>query len=259
VLAASPRTPLQQIMDPDPPIVMGGVDQEVAAWRAIRQRETSLAVVDQDRTFMGLITPRRIFEVLLWEHDEDTARLGGFIKGSSDAITAIEESLWRRLWHRVPWLLAGLLGAVASSDVVGLFAGQIRNELILTFFVPGIVYLADAVGTQTESLVIRGLSVGVGIQRVFLREVMTGVMIGMVLAVLMFLFVGWRWQRTDVAFAVATSLLAACSIASGIASALPWLLQRFGQDPAFAAGPIATVIQDLISVLLYFLICVSIV
>jgi magnesium transporter len=64
-----------------------------------------------------------------------------------------------------------------------------------------------------------------------------------------------RWGRTDVAAAVSVALFSACSIASAVAMALPWLLRALRQDPAFAAGPLATVIQDLLSVLVYLLVC----
>lgn len=259
LLAAEDGTLLKDIMDPTPPVVLPGVDQEVAAWEAIRHKETSLAVVDGEHRFQGLIVPRRIFEVLLWEHDEDTARLGGVLASSSEAYAASGEPVPRRLLHRLPWLLLGLLGALLSADLVGIFEAKLEANVILAFFVPGIVYLADAVGTQTETLAIRGLSVGVRIERVFIAELVTGLLIGIVLAGLAFPFVVLRWGRTDVGIAVSLALFAACSIASTIAMALPWLLRRFGQDPAFAAGPLATVIQDLLSVLIYFLVCLAIV
>jgi magnesium transporter len=165
----------------------------------------------------------------------------------------------RRLLHRLPWLLLGLLGAVLSADLVGAFEADLQANVILAFFVPGIVYLADAVGTQTETLVIRGLSVGIRIERVFVHELVTGILIGIVLAVLSFPVVVMRWGRTDVGVAVSLALFAACSISSTVAMLLPWTLGRLRQDPAFAAGPIATVIQDLLSILIYFLVCMAIV
>lgn len=259
VLAAGADVPLHQLMDAAPPVVTPGTDQEIAAWQAIRHGETSLAVVDDQGRFLGLITPRRIFEVLLWEHDEDTARLGGFLESSSEAFTASDEPILRRLGHRLPWLFVGLLGAILSADLVGAFEARLQAHVILAFFIPGIVYLADAVGTQTETLVIRGLSVGIPIHRVFLRELITGVVIGALLAVLLFPIVLWRWQRADVALAVSLALLAACSIASTVAMLLPWALRLVRQDPAFAAGPLATVIQDLLSVLIYLLVCLALV
>ena len=59
----------------------------------------------------------------------------------------------------MPWLLVGLVGAFLAADSVGLFEDRLQATVVLAFFVPGVVYLADAVGTQTEALVIRGLSV----------------------------------------------------------------------------------------------------
>jgi magnesium transporter len=258
LLAAGPEQRLEEIMDADPPAVTAGVDQEIAAWRAIRRRETSLAVVDERGRFEGLIAPQRLFEVLLWEHDEDTARLGGFLRSSAEAQSASDEPVLRRLWHRLPWLILGLLGAVAVADLMALFEAQLQASVLLAFFVPGIVYLADAIGTQTETLVIRGMSVGIRMERVFLRELVTGLLIGLALAALLFPVVWWRWGRADLACAVSLALLAASSIASLVAMLLPWVLRVLRQDPAFAAGPLATVLQDLLSVLTYFLVCLAI-
>jgi magnesium transporter len=125
--------------------------------------------------------------------------------------------------------------------------------------VPGVVYLADAVGTQTEALVIRGLSVGVPIGRVARRELLTGLLVGVALALAFFPAAWLLWGQSNVAFAVALSLMAACSIATMVAMALPWLFHRLGSDPAFGSGPLATVIQDLLSIVLYFVICIRVV
>jgi magnesium transporter len=94
------------------------------------------------------------------------ARLGGFLQDMSSARGASQENVIRRFWHRLPWRLVGLLGALISAHLVGAFEAQLQDNVALAFFIPGIVYLADAVGTQTETLVIRGLSVGVGIGQV---------------------------------------------------------------------------------------------
>jgi magnesium transporter len=71
--------------------------------------------------------------------------------------------------------------------------------------------------------------------------------------------VWWRWQDGGLAVTVALSLLAACSTATIAAMTLPWLLDRFGLDPAFGSGPLATVVQDLLSIVLYFVIAAAIV
>jgi magnesium transporter len=259
ILAAPDETSLKDIMDPSPPVVTGAIDQEHAAWQAIRHGESSLAVVDDERRFQGLIPPRRIMEVLLWEHDEDTARLSGVLAGNFQAFSASAEPVARRLVHRLPWLILGLGGAALSARLMGTFESLLQSNLVLAFFVPGIVYLADAVGTQTETLVIRGMSVGVPVERVFYRELVTGLIIGLVLALIGFPFVLFWSGRTDVAVAAGVSLLAACSVASTIAMLLPWMLRWLNRDPAFAAGPLATVIQDVLSVLIYLWVCALVV
>jgi magnesium transporter len=259
LLAAPDGALCRDLMDDNPPIVGPGVDQEQAAWKAVHQAEGSLPVVDAGGRFLGLIPPDRLLGVLLWEHDEDMARLGGFLHDTESARTASEERIVKRFWHRLPWLLVGLAGAIIAADIVGSFEQDLEANVLLAFFMPGIVYMADAVGTQTEALMIRGLSVGVPIHRVALRELITGLLVGVVLALVFLPIAFLRWGDGDVAVAVGLSLFAACSTATAVAMALPWLLHRAGRDPAFGSGPVATVVQDLLSILIYFGIAAAIV
>ena len=259
LLAAPEDKPVSELMDPDPPVVSQGTDQEVAAWKAVQHGESSLAVVDSHGCFMGLIPSQRLLAVLLREHDEDMARLGGFLGEASSARMASEEPVARRFWHRIPWLLVGLGGAVGAAGIVEAFEGPLQQNVSLAFFIPGVVYLADAVGTQTETLIVRGLSVGVPISHVVKREVLTGFLVGVVLSIIFFPVALWLWHETDVALAVSLSLFAACSIATVVAMLLPWIFHRLGKDPAFGSGPLATVIQDLLTIVIYFLIAMNLV
>jgi magnesium transporter len=258
-LAAPPDAIARDFMDPDPPVVHPGEDQEIAAWKAVQHREGSLAVVDENEAFVGLIPPPALIEIFLHEHDEDMARLGGYLRGTSAARTAAEEPVLRRFWHKIPWLVVGLIGALIAADIVGAFEGRLQDNVTLAFFIPGIVYLADAVGTQTETVTVRGLSVGISIRRFAIREMVTGVLVGAVLA-MAFLPIGlFRWGDSDVALAVSLSLLAACSVATAIAMALPALLHSMGRDPAFGSGPLATVVQDVLSIVIYLSISTALV
>ncbi len=242
---------IADVMDTFPAVVGPGVDQEVAAWHAVDRREAVLVVVDGDGRFVGFVPPERLLSVLLWEHEEDLARLGGFLHDASAARRASRETVAMRLWHRLPWLLLGLAGARAAAFIVGSFEERLQANVALAFFIPGIVYMADAVGTQTETLVIRGLSVGVPIREVVRREIVTGLLVGIVVAAVFFPVVLWQWEQ-DVAVAAALALLAACSVATLVGMALPWLLSKTSRDPAFGSGPLATVVQDLLSILIYF-------
>jgi magnesium transporter len=259
LLSAAPEEPLSAIMDAAPPAVGPGVDQEVAAWQGVNRGEISLAVVDASQRFLGFIPPQRLLRILLEEHDEDVARIGGFLRASSRTVHALEEPVLQRFWHRAPWLLAGLTGMTLSAHVVAGYETQLRQHVVVAFFLPGVVYLADAVGTQTETLFVRGLSVAVPMERVIWRELATGWLVALTLALVFFPIALFWWGRADVAAAVSLALLASCSIASAVAMACPWLLDRVGLDPALGSGPIATVIQDLLSIAVYFTIVMQLV
>jgi magnesium transporter len=214
-----------ELMDSDVPVVAPGIDQEIAAWRAVRRGESALTLVDAQGRFAGLIPPHRLLAVLLSEHEEDLSRLGGFLHTTEGARRASEETVPRRFGHRIPWLLVGLAGALLAAELVAGFEGMLREHVVLAFFVPGIVYLADAVGTQTETVVVRGLSVGVRLSAMIRRELLNGLAIGVALALVAFPLVLLRFADTDLATIVATSLFAACATASAAAMALPWLIE----------------------------------
>ena len=249
----SPDTALaKDLMDPDPPLFTFDGDLERAAWTAVQHGESSLAVVDDQGRFVGLVPPARLLGVLLRAHDQDFARLRRFLDFSRQARTAAQEPVVRRLRHRVGWLALGLAGAAASAWLVGLFEGRLEADVRLAFFIPGVVYLADAVGTQTEAIVVRGLSVGAPVRRALALETLTGPTLGLAVGITSLAAVWWALGDGEVAATVALSLFAACGVATALGAAIPILLARLGRDPAFASGPVATVVQDLLSLLIYF-------
>ncbi|HEX6246413.1 MAG TPA: magnesium transporter [Nocardioidaceae bacterium] len=259
LLAAPDDEPARALMDADPPVVAPGLSQERSAWKAVRHGESSLAVVDADGRFMGLVPPARLLRALLRDHDSDFARLGGYLASTESARHATEEALTLRLWHRLPWLLLGLLGSAASAYLVGGFEAEISEDVRLAFFVPGVVYMADAVGTQTEALMIRGLSVGASMRRALRLEAFTGLLMGVLLASLTFPVIWLVMGSVELAAAVSIALFAACGVATLVAMALPWLMHRAGHDPAFGSGPLSTVVQDLLSLLIYFAVAMALV
>jgi magnesium transporter len=234
------------------PTVTADTPEESAATVAAHRRSPVIGVCGRDGVFLGLVPPETLLEILAAEHEDDMARFGGYLARSAQVRSALEESLVRRLWHRLPWLLLGLLGAMASALLTASFEVQLAQVVAVAFFVPAVVYLADAVGTQTEALIVRGLSVGTSLRASLRLEALTGPMLGLLLAV-----VGWPaiWLAlgdAGIATTVSIALVAACSVATVVAAVLPVLMARSGRDPAFGSGPLATVIQDLLSLVIYF-------
>ena len=251
VLAAPAGTTIDRLMDSDPPAVGPETDQEMAAQVMIAHGEASLAVVDDDGAFLGFVEPKRMLAVLIQEHDEDLRRFSGLLATGSVSRIASEEPVARRLVHRLPWLGIGLLGAMVSAWLVGSSEDQLARTVELAFFLPAIVYMADAVGTQTETLAVRGLSVGVPIRRFAAKELVTGALIGGVVAACFFPFCLVVFDDVALAFTVSLALLASCGVASIVALLLPWVLTLLHKDPAFGAGPLSTVVQDLLSIAIY--------
>jgi magnesium transporter len=259
LLAADHELAVSMLMDPEPARISPHADQEIAAWTMLCHRGGALAVVDDNGALLGVIPPERMLRVLLQEHEEDIARFSGLLANSSRARIASEERVGLRLMHRLPWLAIGLIGAMLSAWLVGSAEEQLARTVQLAFFLPAIVYMADAVGTQTETLAVRGLSVGVPIRRFVGKELASGVLIGALIAALFFPFCLWTFNDPSLAVAVSLSLFASCIVAAAVALLLPWTLGLLHRDPAFGAGPLATVVQDLLSIAIYLALAATIV
>jgi len=256
LLAADEKARVRDLMDADPPVVTPGVDEEAVAWEMVRRGESSVAVLDADGGFVGLVPPHRMVRVLLAGHDEDVARLAGYMASTQRARQAAEEPVGRRLWHRLPWLLVGLVGALASAAIIGAFDRQLEDRVLLAFFIPGVVYLAAAVGTQTQAVLIRGFSVGVAMRQVLRRELASGVLLGLALSAVFLPVALVGWGQPDVVLGVALALFASSVVATVIAMLLPLAFERLGSDPAFGSGPLATVLQDLLTIAIYFAVAI---
>lgn len=253
LLAAAPGRRLASLMRPPPPAVDPDTDQERVASLAHAHREAVVPVVDADRRFLGVVPPTALVDVLVREHDEDIRRLAGILGSTNHASEALALPPLRRVLDRLPWLLVGLAGAALASAVMAGFAARLEAEVTIAFFVPAIVYLADAIGTQSEAVAVRGLSLERGpLGRALAGELATGTSLGLVLGTLAAPVALLLGAGPGLALAVALAITVAGTLAAGIGLVLPWLLSWSGRDPAYGSGPVATVIQDVLTLLVYF-------
>jgi magnesium transporter len=233
--------------------VTAEADPEHVASQALRHGMVSVPVVDHGGHFQGVVTARALMEVLRREHIEDLHLMAGIRRETTQARLAIEAPPVRRARDRLPWLLVGLAGSMVATLVMASFEAQLQAKIALAFFVPAIVYLADAIGTQTEAIAVRGLSLShMPVRRLVWGEMRTGLLIGTALGVLAWAAVWLVWRDVQLASAVGLSLVAAGTVATTIGLLLPWALARLGRDPALGSGPIATIVQDVLSLAIYF-------
>jgi len=244
---------LREAMDRKFPRVTPWTDQEHAASLALHHGVDALPVVDADGRALGVMPSQALLQVLRREHVEDLHRLAGIQREASRARHAIEDPPLRRVRHRLPWLLAGLAGSALATATMAGFESTLASNIAVAFFVPGIVYLADAIGTQSEAIAVRGLSLSAsGIGHLLAGELRTGMLIGACLGLISFAPVWAIFREPQLAAAVATAIFAAGTLAAALGLLLPWWIARSGRDPAFGSGPLATVIQDILSLVVYF-------
>ena len=253
VLAAADTTRLSSLVFKDWPVVGPEVDQEHAATIAREHRVSAVPVVTEDGRPLGLIPALALLDTLAQEHHEDVNRLAGILKMGARDRHALDDPPLIRAGRRLPWLLVGLALSTGATLLMVRFEHALQANIVIAFFIPALVYLADAVGTQTEAVVVRGLSLEMRpLGPMLLAEFATGLLIGLPLALLAFLGIWLAFDNVALAGGVAVALFAASSIASVLGLLLPWLLARGGLDPAFGSGPVATIIQDVLTIAVYF-------
>jgi magnesium transporter len=162
--------------------------------------------------------------------------------------------------HRFPWLLLGLLGGIGVSVIVSGYEEILKQDIRLAFFIPVIVYMSDAVGTQTETIYVRGLvRKGTKFSTYLFKETMLGLGLGAVFGAALGSFAALWLQAPAIGLTVGIAMFVSVALAPLLALAIPFLIVRDHQDPAFGAGPFATIVQDLISMLIYFLVATLII
>ncbi len=162
------------------------------------------------------------------------------------------QSIGVLLGLRTPALIVGLILGLLLSFATSQFEEVISQNISVAFFIPFIVYLAAAVGAQTQSIYIRDLKTGkASFRRYLLKESIMGLLFGLLFGAIAAAIVLVWFKSTELALAVSLSLFGAVALAPVIALTVTEVLELEHTDPATGSGPIASVIQDTVSVLIY--------
>lgn len=167
----------------------------------------------------------------------------------------IKESVEHLIEHRIPWLFFGLLGGLVATVVVSQYEAILSADVRLAFFIPVIVYLSDAVGTQTETIYVRLLSKKkVRFARYIFKESVVGLGLGAASGTFLGIFATYWLKSPAIGFTIGLTMLINLTLAPVLAVFIPNILYKRHTDPALGSGPVATIIQDVISLFVYFLI-----
>jgi magnesium transporter len=133
------------------------------------------------------------------------------------------------------------------------FEQSLTANMAVAFFVPALVYIAGAIGTQAVSVAVRGLSAeDVSIKGLLRDELVIGLAIGATLGLISSIMVFVAFGDSSLSLAVGLAVLGGGAISATVGFGLPWVFKNLGSDPALGSGPICTIIQDVASLLIYF-------
>ncbi len=250
LLLADPLARAEEVMTPDPLAVEVMMDQEEVAQLFRKQDLLSLAVVDANHRLIGRITVDDVIDVMTDEAAEDMARFAG---SSEEEIGETSVKLISRA--RLPWLLLGLGGEMISALVISGYQENLRERVILAFFIPLVMATGGNSGVQTSANLIRALAMGrfdrFRARRHILREIGVGILNGFLLGSLVAIILVLTHQDPKVGMVIGLSLACVVLVATTVGTIVPLILHALKIDPALATGPFITTSNDVLGLLVY--------
>lgn len=261
-----PHLPLRQVMKPVLHKVSPEASREEVVDVAERYKLPALPVVNSQEQLLGVVTYEDVMEAMEDIADETIAQMAG----TGEKVRE-HEPTWKRLLARAPWLVvtlcAGLLNVGVMSSIQGYEGGVLTFVL---FFVPLITGLSGNIGIQCSTVLVRSMATG-GLStgskgEAITKEIIIGVSSGVMFGILAGLLVcgidligisGIEIPAAQVGLIVGIGLWGACFASTLLGVFSPLFFMRIGVDPAIAAGPIVTAINDFLSMSIYFLIALG--
>ena len=243
LVTCPPQRPIGEVMITDPVSVPATADQEEAAQLAGKYNLLAVPVVGDGRRLVGVITVDDVIDVIKEEATEDMYRMVGLTE-EEHIYTPLPTVIRRRL----PWMVVNLATAFLASWVVGLFEASIQRLAVLAVFMPIVAGMGGNGGTQTLTVVTRGIALGeidrdAG-ARAMLREVIIATAIGVVTG-LCTAAGAYLWRGSPMLGVVLLVAMIINMVIAGLSgAAVPLLLRAFRQDPALGSGVIVTTFTD---------------
>ncbi len=242
---------LRDFMTTDVFSVQTDMDQEEVAKIVARYDILAVPVVDDTNKLVGIVTVDDVIDIFRREATEDILKMAG--AGEEFVET---KSVLKSTRIRLPWLFASCLGGIVAFLIIGHFEGSISKLGYLAAFIPVIMGMGGNIGTQSSTIVVRGLATGRlqlrDIWSVVSKELAIGLILGLVYGIIIGMAAQFRYSRGALAVSVGVALICSMSVAALVGSLVPMVFARFNIDPAVASGPFVTTAIDIISVFFYF-------
>ena len=253
LILGDPQARVESLMNDDPICVVTTTDREAAAQILSRYDLYALPVVDRERRLVGIVTVDDVLDIVEEEATEDFHRMAG-IEPAEEGY--METGLFTLARKRFTWLLVCIVTQILTSTILEGYSQALESAIALAFFIPLIIDTGGNAGTQSATLFIRSLTLGdiksKDLPRVFLRETITGLLLGGAMGLLAMgriLFLGTGWS---VAMTVAVALVAVVLLGNLAGILLPLAARALKVDPAIMSGPFITTVVDVVGLVVYF-------
>ena len=253
MLLTAPETIIDTLMDTNPIHVHTHDDQEEIAKMFSRYDMLAMPVVDSENRIVGIITIDDAVDVIQDENTEDFEKMAGMTPSDN---TYLRTSAFNLAKNRIPWLVFLMIPAMITGALMEYYEAAFVSIPILVTFIPQITGTGGNCGSQSSTMIIRGLALDEitpkDILKVWWKELRVALICGAALSLVNFIRIIVQYHDLQVAVVVSVTLILTVCIAKSMGCVLPILAKLAHVDPAIMASPLITTITDALSILVYF-------
>jgi magnesium transporter len=253
LIMSKPAVTLDALMETNLISVPHQMDIEQVAAVFSKYDLLAVPVVDKDNRLLGIITVDDVIDIIEAESTEDFHRISAVLPFDEEYF---KRPLPRLFWSRFIWLAVLLFTSLISTTIMELNAAVLSQMMALAFFIPMIIGTCGNAGTQSATMVVRGMALGEisikDLKRVFHRELIMGLLLGGALGLMAYFRVYLQDQDAMLACIVGTALVATLLTANLTGALMPLMLKKLKLDPALTAGPFIATIIDAVGIAIYF-------
>ena len=254
ILLSDENLLIEDIMDTNFVYIYTLDDQEDVASMFKKYDYFSMPVTDSENRLVGIITIDDILDIIEEENEEDFAKMNALAPSDEEYL---DSSVYSLAKQRIMWLLILMISATFTGIIIRQYESVLSSVVILASFIPMLMDTGGNSGSQSSTLIIRGLALGeleiTDYPKILWKEFRVSIVVGLVLAFINFLRI-YLLERVDfiVSLTVCISLFATVVLAKVVGGMLPLIAKKFKLDPAIMAAPLVTTIVDTFALMVYF-------
>ena len=245
--------PIQDLMETEIISVKTHTDKEEVAKLFTKYDFLAIPVLDTDGLMVGIVTFDDAMDVMVEEATEDITKMAAINPSEK---TYFETSVFAHAKNRIPWLLILMFTSIITGTIITKYENAFAAIPLLVSFIPMLMDTGGNCGSQSSTLIIRGIALSQirfkDIFRVIFKEFRISLIVGAVLAVTNGVRIMIQYDNPELALVIALSLIGTVVAAKLVGCMLPLFASKVHLDPAIMASPLITTLVDIFSILIYF-------